>query len=60
MSIYTVLLEDGTTGTIDDSTIYGQSPEAYIGEYLTVQLSDENGLPTTVNGKLVEVLEEES
>lgn len=56
--IYTVALEDGTVGTINDNTLDGQSAEEYIGEVVNVHLHDENGNPIEVQGKLAEVLEE--
>lgn len=55
---YTVLLEDGTVGTISDDTTNGQHPEAFIGEIMNVHLHDENGNPIEVMGRLTEVLEE--
>ncbi len=55
---YTVLLADGTTGTINSDTIDGQSAEAFIGEVMNVHLTDENGNPIEREGQLVEVLEE--
>lgn len=56
--IYTVALEDGTVGTINDNTLDVQSAEAFIGEVVNVHLHDENGNPIEAQGKLVEVLEE--
>ncbi len=55
---YTVLLADGTTGTINSDTIDGQSAEEFIGEIMNVHLTDENGNPIEREGRLVEVLEE--
>jgi hypothetical protein len=55
--IYTVALEDGTVGTINDDTLDGQSADAFIGETVNVHLHDENGNPIEVQGKLVEVLD---
>lgn len=43
--IYTVELEDGTIGKINDNTLDGQSAEAFIGEVVNVHLHDENGNP---------------
>lgn len=57
MTIYTVLLKDGTVGKIDDSTLDGQHPDAFIGEIVLVKLQDENGNPIEVRGELVEVLQ---
>lgn len=56
--IYTVALEDGTVGTISDSTLDGQSADAFIGEVVTVHLHDENGNPIEAQGKLIDVLAE--
>jgi hypothetical protein len=58
MTTYTVLLKDGTVGTIDDDTLDGQSPEAFIGEVVNVHLHDENGNNIEAEGRLVEVLSE--
>jgi hypothetical protein len=55
---YTVLLQNGTVGTIDSDTINGQHAEAFMGETVTVDLYDENGFSIEVEGKLVDVLEE--
>ena len=52
---FTVLLKDGTVGTINSDT---QHANDFIGEVVTVHLSDENGNPIEVQGELVEVLEE--
>ena len=52
--IYTVLLENGTIGTVDDSTTDGQSPMDF--DVINVHLHDENGLPIEVTGKPVEIL----
>ena len=53
--IYTVLLDDGTIGTVDDSTTDGQSP-LYFDE-LSIHLHDENGFPIEVSGKPVNILD---
>ena len=58
--IYTVLLTDGTVGTIDSDTLDGQSAECFIGERVTVHLHDENGNALEVEGLLEEVLEEKT
>ncbi len=54
--IYTVLLADGTVGTVDDSTVDGQSPMDF--EIINVHLHDENGFPVEVSGKPVEILDQ--
>ena len=56
--VYTVLLEDGTTGTINDNTINGQSAYDFIGDIVNIHLYDENGEPIEKEGILVDVLEE--
>jgi regulator of RNase E activity RraA len=56
-TIYTVLLKDGTTGTINSNTLGGQSASDFIGEIVTVQLFDENGNSIEIEGVLVNVLE---
>ncbi len=53
---YTVLLADGTIGTVDDSTTDGQSPLDF--DVINVHLHDENGCPIEVEGKPVEILSE--
>lgn len=55
---FTVKLEDDTVGTVCDSTLNGQHPDAFLFEQLTVELHDENGNPFEKTGKLAEVLEE--
>jgi len=57
MQTYTVLLSDGTTGTVSSDTLNGQSAEDFIGEIVNVHLHDENGNPIETEGELVEVLE---
>lgn len=57
MTIYTVLLDDDTTGTINSDTLDGQSAVAFVGETVNVHLHDENGNPIEKEGTLVEVLE---
>ena len=56
---YSVLLKDGTIGTIDDDTLDGQHPSAFLGERVNVHLHDENGFPTEIIGVLEEVLSED-
>lgn len=58
-TIYTVLLEDNTVGTISSDTLDGQSAGDFIGEIVNVHLHDENGMPIERRGRLVEVLTEE-
>ena len=55
---FTVLLKDGTVGTINSDTLGERRPEEFIGEVVNVHLCDENGNPIEVQGELVEVLEE--
>lgn len=52
----TVLLENGTVGTIQANSIDFQNPENFIGEVVRVQLQDENGGTIETEGKLIEVL----
>ena len=54
--IYTVLLHDGTIGTINDDTLDGQQADHFVGEFVQVHLYDENGNPITHYGRLVEIL----
>ena len=53
--IYTVLLDDGTIGTVDDATTDGQNPLDF--EIINIHLHDENGFPIEVCGKPVNILE---
>ena len=53
---YTVLLDCGTVGTIDDDTLCGHHPEEFIFEVVNVHLHDENGNSIEKQGHLVEVL----
>ena len=55
---FTVLLKDGTVGTINSDTLGEQHANEFIGEVVNVHLSDENGNQIEVQGELVEVLEE--
>lgn len=55
---FTVLLQDGTVGTIHSDTLGEQHADDFIGEVVNVHLHDENGNPIEVQGQLVEVLEE--
>ena len=56
MTTYNVVINDNTTGTIDDSTLDGLSPEDFIGEMVTIHAHDENGNPVEHYGRLTEVL----
>lgn len=55
---FTVLLSDGTTGTVDSDSIDGQHADAFIGEVVNVHFHDENGMPMERRGTLAEVLDE--
>ena len=59
MKKFTVLLNDGTVGTITDDCLSGQHANAFIGEMVNVHLHDENGNNIEAEGILEEVLEEE-
>lgn len=54
--LFTVLLENGTVGTISSDSIGFQNIEDFMGEEMTVQLHDENGHNIEVSGILKEVL----
>lgn len=54
--IYTVLLADGTIGTVDDSFTDGQSPLDF--ETINVHLHDENGFQIEVEGVPLAILSE--
>jgi hypothetical protein len=56
---YRVLLKDQTVGIINDDTLDGQHPDAFVGERVNVHLHDENGNPIERQGTLVDVLEED-
>jgi hypothetical protein len=53
MTIYTVLLDNATVGTLTSD----MEESALMGLPVTVDLRDENGLPIKASGKVVEVLE---
>ncbi len=53
---HTVLLVDGTVGTISADTIDYQDIYGFIGEEMTVHLHDENGKPIERSGILEAVL----
>jgi hypothetical protein len=40
MATYKVLINGDTTGTIDDSTLDGQHPDAFIGERVIIKSHD--------------------
>ena len=56
MTTYNVVINNDTTGTIDDSTLDGQHAEDFLGEMMTVHAHDENGNPVEHYGRLTEVL----
>ena len=56
MTIHTVVINDDTTGTIEDSSIEYKDPDKMVGQYITVQGCDENGMPELYYGQLTEVL----
>lgn len=56
MKIYTVLLVDGTVGTISEDRIDYYDIEYFIDEEVTIHLHDENGNEIEKRGQLVEVL----
>lgn len=51
MNTYTVLLTNDTVGT------FHADAEPKIGEKITVDLRDENGMPMTAKGRVADVLE---
>ena len=54
--IYTVLLDNGTVGTIDDSCTDGQSPLDF--ELINIHLYDEMGFAIEVEGIPVAILDQ--
>ena len=46
----TVRLADGTEGEVEDY-------EAVLGQYVTIELRDEGGMPIEIDGEIVEILE---
>ena len=56
MTTFNVVINGDITGTIDDSTLDGQSPEDFMGEMMTIHAHDENGNPVEHYGRLTEVL----
>jgi hypothetical protein len=57
MTTFSVLLACGTVGTVDADVFDGQHPSEFMGELVTVALSDCNGLRIEVVGEMVGVLE---
>ena len=55
MTDYTILLEDGTVGSVSSDTIDGKNPLDF--DEINVHLRDENGNPVEILGRPVEVLE---
>lgn len=53
----TVMLENGTVGTVNASTIDFQDINDFIGETMTVKINDENGNEIELTGKMVSVIE---
>jgi len=51
MATFTVLLSDDTVGKIIADTVS-------VGDHVTVNLHDENGMPIKVAGDVAEILEE--
>jgi len=58
MSTYIVVINDDTTGTISSDTLDGQSPHAFVGDFVNIHAHDENGNPIEHYGRLTEVLSE--
>lgn len=54
---HTVLLENGTAGTVSRISIDYQDIHTFLNEVVTVELHDENGEVQRQSGKMVEVLE---
>lgn len=52
----TVVLADGTVGKLDLDSLGGRPAEDWIGETVRVELHDENGMPVSVEGELVDVI----
>ncbi len=52
---YTVLLEDGTTGTLQIPA--DMAPEEIVGAEMNIELSDENGMKLFKTGIVAEILE---
>jgi hypothetical protein len=58
--VYSVILKNGSTGTINSNTINGQHASDFIGETMTVQSHDENGMTIEHTEIMVDVLEEKN
>jgi hypothetical protein len=58
MSVYTVKLADGTVGTVNSDCLGCSIAEDFIGDWMTVQLHNENGEQIEITGILESVLEE--
>jgi hypothetical protein len=58
--IYSVILENGSTGTINSNTICGQSACDFVGEVVQIQSHDKNGMPVEYDGILMDVLDEKN
>ena len=56
MTTYNVVINDDTTGTIDESTLDGQHADNFLGEMMTIHAHDENGNSVEHYGRLTEVL----
>ena len=57
MTIHIVSINNDTSGTIDTDTLDGQHPDAFIGEMVTIQSHDENGVTWEFEGILTEVFD---
>jgi hypothetical protein len=55
-TIYHVILDDDTTGTIDSDTLDGQAADNFLGEVMRAKSRDENGMTIEVDGVLTDVL----
>ena len=56
--VYTVSLEDGTTGTISSDELGSQDIFCFLNKEIEINLFDENGESIQVIGKLIDILEE--
>jgi hypothetical protein len=55
-TIYNVVINGDTTGTIDSDTIDGQHASSFVGEVIRIKSRDENGMYIELEGVLTEVL----